>query len=354
LDENDDRNKLSSYFSSVPTSNGDSIFDAIAETAHQATAESFPVGVMPVAESTPEVLPSEPVLLEETGVSQPEAEAGEACGEISPEVKQNDFEESEPIEIIHQRHRNASASIETPVVSFEGEALKTDGANEQNTVRQFFPDDTSEDKEGKEFFDHFTSEGVEEMNVVEGQLQAQPDSEENLQASGPEVTQKEKRKPGAAFVLPHLSPGPSPNTSAYASPVHHAHATPVPTPNATPLHRASVGSEKMPFSPQRFSNDMTGLPAFTGHNIPEPDDVFTASLNMNEADRQRDAWIPSELTRQTLVSMITSPPGTFYPKQEQLTMPGLISNDPQVGVSICHLTLRRLHGLWMYVSYLDP
>ncbi|XP_045128196.1 trafficking protein particle complex subunit 12-like [Portunus trituberculatus] len=66
--------------------------------------------------------------------------------------------------------------------------------------------------------------------------------------------------------------------------------------------------------------------------IPSPDsfltpateqDVFTASLLSSDADRRHDAWIPQEVTRQALIAMSSSPPGTYFPEKELLTMPGI-------------------------------
>ncbi|ELT91084.1 hypothetical protein CAPTEDRAFT_177929 [Capitella teleta] len=58
-------------------------------------------------------------------------------------------------------------------------------------------------------------------------------------------------------------------------------------------------------------------------------DVFSASLKASEADRQRDAWIPSEPTRLALVNLLTSAQGSYTVPHDQLTLPGLINDDPQ-------------------------
>ncbi|XP_045540401.1 trafficking protein particle complex subunit 12 isoform X1 [Papilio machaon] len=43
-----------------------------------------------------------------------------------------------------------------------------------------------------------------------------------------------------------------------------------------------------------------------------------------EADRRRDAWIPSEEAAKTLLKAQSSPAGSFFPERDVLTMPGLV------------------------------
>lgn len=61
------------------------------------------------------------------------------------------------------------------------------------------------------------------------------------------------------------------------------------------------------------------------------DDIFTASLSMSDSDRRFDAWIPSDATRHILLTMATST-GLFIPTSEQLSTPGVLSNEPLVKI----------------------
>ena len=87
----------------------------------------------------------------------------------------------------------------------------------------------------------------------------------------------------------------------------------IPSLPTTPAHKADVG----PFQP--FSETST-LDL----------DPFSASLQMSDEDRRYDAWIPSEETKNILITMATSPPGTYIPQSEQLCLPSLVVTESQV------------------------
>uniref|UniRef100_A0A803W8A4 Trafficking protein particle complex subunit 12 n=1 Tax=Ficedula albicollis TaxID=59894 RepID=A0A803W8A4_FICAL len=71
------------------------------------------------------------------------------------------------------------------------------------------------------------------------------------------------------------------------------------------------------------------------------DDPFATALNMSELDRRNDAWIPSEETRNVLISVATQQYSAVFIDKENLTMPGLKFDNIQ-GDAVKDLMLRFL------------
>lgn len=65
------------------------------------------------------------------------------------------------------------------------------------------------------------------------------------------------------------------------------------------------------------------------------DDPFATALNMSELDRRNDAWLPSEETRNVLISVATQQYSTVFIDKENLTMPGLKFDNIQVRACGC-------------------
>lgn len=90
----------------------------------------------------------------------------------------------------------------------------------------------------------------------------------------------------------------------------------------------STSSPEMSQSPKPFSQIQAVFQA--------SDDPFATVLNMSEVDRRNDAWLPSEGTRNVLISVATQPYSTVFIDKENLTMPGLKFDNIQVRVfSLC-------------------
>jgi len=53
-------------------------------------------------------------------------------------------------------------------------------------------------------------------------------------------------------------------------------------------------------------------------------DSFLSSLCASDVDRRTDAWIPSEITQQVLVAIVTSSPGSYSPDSNQMSLPKIM------------------------------
>uniref|UniRef100_A0A6Q2YM97 Trafficking protein particle complex subunit 12 n=1 Tax=Esox lucius TaxID=8010 RepID=A0A6Q2YM97_ESOLU len=90
---------------------------------------------------------------------------------------------------------------------------------------------------------------------------------------------------------------------------------------APPEHQLSVpsGSSLSTSGPTESSTPFAQLQVvFSGG-----DDPFAKALNMSEADKRYDAWLPSEVTRKVLVSVATQQYSQVLGERERLAMPGL-------------------------------
>ncbi|NXC22277.1 TPC12 protein, partial [Corythaeola cristata] len=85
--------------------------------------------------------------------------------------------------------------------------------------------------------------------------------------------------------------------------------------NGRPEATSPPSSLEITQSPKPFSQIQA---VFAGS-----DDPFATALNMSELDRRNDAWLPSEETRNVLISVATQQYSTVFIDKENLTMPGL-------------------------------
>ncbi|XP_025020193.1 trafficking protein particle complex subunit 12 isoform X3 [Python bivittatus] len=95
----------------------------------------------------------------------------------------------------------------------------------------------------------------------------------------------------------------------------------------------SVSSPEISQSPKPFSQIQA---VFQGS-----DDPFASVLNMSEMDRRNDAWLPSDATRNVLISVATQQYNNIFIDKENVTMPGLKFDNIQ-GDAVKDLMLRFL------------
>ncbi len=213
-------------------------------------------------------------------------------------------------------------SDEAVPVSFEeskGQGIKVTPSTKSLT--KYFSQENTEavDKEGKSFFDTFTaSEG-------DGALSMSPRPGLGFPASV--RTRLESVGEGSdTLEPPTLSPLPSPFHANQESSVSDIH---VPGPVGDTIQPSS---QTPSFSESSLPPSLTPTPTppTSAHAFGEGgEDPFTKGLNMSDIDRRYDAWIPSEATRQVLLSKVTSP-ATFVVQPHQVTMPGILFDEPLV------------------------
>lgn len=103
---------------------------------------------------------------------------------------------------------------------------------------------------------------------------------------------------------------------------------------------------EIPQSPKPFSQIQA---VFAGS-----EDPFATALSMSEMDRRSDAWLPSQATRDVLVSMATQQFRTVFVDKENLTMPGLKFDNIQVRPGVPGKRKRSRMTLLREVVILSP
>ncbi|XP_075057600.1 trafficking protein particle complex subunit 12 isoform X2 [Mixophyes fleayi] len=136
--------------------------------------------------------------------------------------------------------------------------------------------------------------------------------------------------PNAAPAVPERSPAPlTPDTGTTQDPT----AVGFFVGNKSLDSSSSPASLEIPQSPKPFSQIHS---VFAGS-----DDPFATALNMSEMDRRNDAWLPSEETKNLLISVSTQQYNPVFIDKEKLTMPGLKFDNIQ-GDAVRELMLRFL------------
>ena len=248
-----------------------------------------------------------------------------------------------------QRQNSGITTQETAHVPFEGAEPPSNitsipaTASTKNLSKFFTSDAGGSDIEGKSFFDSFT--GSMEGSAM-GPVPTSPlGSPRHEAAVAPGITQTPPI-PIQQLAQASQSPVPSPRHE----PTMGGSA---PTPAATHIMQSAILSTSSPLgSPAHVvtaaaAQQVSPPPVLDGSTTPfssvaAAEDPFSASMRMSDSDRAHDAWIPTELTQQALVTMATSAPGTYFPEQSLLTMPGIMIDDPQV--SLLNFTCNCVHS----------
>ncbi|XP_062428975.1 trafficking protein particle complex subunit 12 isoform X2 [Rhea pennata] len=241
--------------------------------------------------------PENQIPLPSTGKPNPEAEPIPVCTIFS----QANNVSTQPQLFLHDgfepqmvKSPSFSSIIETPVKS------NPQVVQPSPSLSKFFGDTVNTNTLASDFFDSFTTSSF--ISV----------SNPNASSSVPE------------------------QMSSTSSTADSSHASPDPTfsiGNGRTEAGGPPASLEISQSPKPFSQIQA---VFAGS-----DDPFATALNMSELDRRNDAWLPSEETRNVLISVATQQYSTLFIDKENLTMPGLKFDNIQ-GDAVKDLMLRFL------------
>ncbi|KAK7101190.1 hypothetical protein V1264_024019 [Littorina saxatilis] len=296
---------ISSYFATEGTA--DNIFDSLGG------AEGSFAEMKSVQENV-----FDEIITTTTGVTMPE-EPPAHTDELQAEETEEVDGEMEP-DVTHIRHREHKISTSEP------ETVGFEGVEEGSMETPAIADLTEKEDEFESFTAAEGSGVIQHTGLVErsDSLPHAPATIANAEQPGGKVEEIGGMVHGLSLTGPTVG-----TTPTQMSPLH------------TPLHQPQPqksASEPPPFDPQTSGpGSPFHVPDSGPHsdNFPSfgevgaADDIFTTSLSVSDTDRRYDAWIPSDATRHTLITMATSPSGSFNPAVEQLSSPGVLNSEPQ-------------------------
>lgn len=241
-------------------------------------------------------------LVDKTGV--------EVISESKPEEAQEEYLPGE--DVISESFGKVSIGEVVPVGFVEEKGMRA--AESTRSLMKFFVDSSGgSDVEGKGFFDSFTADepGNELTSMTpQASMEMEKSSSSSLTQSVP---------PSPHIIIPQ-------SNTTLPCPVG-SPATKLPFFQVPSL---SSGGAELEVEVRRHlsAEAVTALGEVTGPELSLTDAFISG---MTDEDRRFDAWIPSEMTRQALVSILTSHPGavTSLPPT-QLSMPGVIAEEALV------------------------
>ena len=213
--------------------------------------------------------------------------------ELEEKLVENKVDKPEMVESVDVESR--IRKISEPVVEVDFLEEKGKGihlAESTRNLMKFFVDDScGTDTEGKSFFDSFTTSSRDEPDANTTTPPCTSDSDPRCLSHSLSVS------PRISLSTANV---PSPFSSLTGDPVT---------------------------SPSLFSGP-SSIPTDSGASSI---DLFSSNLKMNDEDRRYDAWIPSDSTRQVLVTALTNSAGLTLPlSPSQLSMPGVIIEESLV------------------------
>lgn len=218
-------------------------------------------------------------------------------------------------DVISESFGKVSIGEVIPVGFVEEKGMRA--AESTRSLMKFFVDSSGgTDVEGKGFFDSFTADepGNELSSMIQPTLQTSMEMEKTSSSLPSSVP------PSPHIIIPQ-------SNATLPCPVG-SPATKLPFFQVPSL---SSGGAELEAEVRRHlsAEGVTATGDVTGPEL-SLGDAFISG--MTDEDRRFDAWIPSEMTRQALVSILTSLPGavTSLPPT-QLSMPGVIAEEALVG-----------------------